>query len=223
MKTILMLDAENIGWRHFEHWAEMNKAIVLSATVRRAYGDFESNLLAPWHTICQRYGITPVAARHFNKNQADMHLSADALEILYKDRPDHLILLTGDSDYLPMLAKFREHGVRITILAHDNHAAALRATADEFAVLAPGEVRPYVEPLVDAATIVENVLKKTSHPILVASLTQKCRNMQPQWRVLGLGRPLMKHLLAKKQFRVWLAPGKGPTAWMVEYRRESHG
>lgn len=223
MKTILMLDAENIGWRHFEHWAEMNKAIVLSATVKKAYGDFQSKNMEPWHGICYKYGITRVAARHFNKNQADMHLSADALELLYSDHPDHLILMTGDSDYLPMLAKFKERGVRITILALDNHAAALRAAADSFAILDQGVVRPYVEPVMDAAMVVEYVLKKANYPVLVASLVQKCRALQPGWCVAALGQPLLKHLQSRQQYRVWRTPYKGPSAWLVEYRKVSNG
>jgi hypothetical protein len=66
------------------------------------------------------------------KNSADMKMALDIREALdHRTSFDEFVLLSGDSDFLPALARLRAHDRRITILAQDTAKAAYLAAADE--------------------------------------------------------------------------------------------
>jgi hypothetical protein len=65
------------------------------------------------------------------KNSADMKMALDIREALdHPTRFDEFVLLSGDSDFLPALARLRAHDRRITILAQGNARRAYLAAAD---------------------------------------------------------------------------------------------
>jgi hypothetical protein len=65
------------------------------------------------------------------KNSADMKMALDIREALdHRTSFDEFVLLSGDSDFLPALARLRAHDRRITILAQDSAKAAYLAAAD---------------------------------------------------------------------------------------------
>ncbi|MGK7868296.1 NYN domain-containing protein [Falsiroseomonas sp. E2-1-a20] len=65
------------------------------------------------------------------KNSADMKMALDIREALdHRTNFDEFVLLSGDSDFLPALARLRAHDRRITILAQDTAKAAYLAAAD---------------------------------------------------------------------------------------------
>ncbi|MGL4524818.1 MAG: NYN domain-containing protein [Spirochaetia bacterium] len=86
----------------------------------------------------------PLAARHFRlahvprerkgKNSADMQLVSDALELLrFYEHIDRYILVTGDSDFRPLLLSLRKSGKRVHIVCDLKTAAQdLLALADSF-------------------------------------------------------------------------------------------
>ncbi|NKE48190.1 NYN domain-containing protein [Roseomonas frigidaquae] len=66
------------------------------------------------------------------KNSADMKMALDIREALdHRTRFEEFVLLSGDSDFLPALARLRAHDRRITILAQDTAKAAYLAAADQ--------------------------------------------------------------------------------------------
>lgn len=65
------------------------------------------------------------------KNTADMKMALDIREALdHPTRFDEFVLLSGDSDFLPALARLRAHDRRITILSQGNAKRAYLAAAD---------------------------------------------------------------------------------------------
>jgi len=65
------------------------------------------------------------------KNAADMKMALDIREALdHPTRFDEFVLLSGDSDFLPALARLRAHDRRITILAQNTAKPAYLAAAD---------------------------------------------------------------------------------------------
>ncbi|MBU8537479.1 NYN domain-containing protein [Falsiroseomonas tokyonensis] len=65
------------------------------------------------------------------KNSADMKMALDIREALdHRTHFDEFVLLSGDSDFLPALARLRAHDRRITVLAQDTAKAAYLAAAD---------------------------------------------------------------------------------------------
>lgn len=85
-----------------------------------------------------------LAARYFRlahvprerkgKNSADMQLVSDALDLLrFYEHIDHYILVTGDSDFRPLLLNLRKSGKRVHIICDLRTAAQdLLALADSF-------------------------------------------------------------------------------------------
>lgn len=82
-----------------------------------------------------------LAARHFRlahvprerkgKNSADMQLVSDALELLrFYEHIDRYILITGDSDFRPLLLSLRKSGKRVHVVCD------LRTAAQDLLVLA---------------------------------------------------------------------------------------
>ncbi len=52
--------------------------------------------------------------QHSGKNSADIHLSVDAIEMcLTKEHIDTFAILSGDSDFSPLIAKLKEFGCRV--------------------------------------------------------------------------------------------------------------
>lgn len=224
MNTLLMIDAENIGWKHFECWAMRNSASVFSAEIRRAYGDFSNPILAPWCTTCVKYGISLVTTTHARKNQTDMHLSTDAMELLYEKNPSRLILMSGDADYVPMLTKFRARGVAITIVAQDGHSMALSSVVGRVDLMEDTSPARTALPVdMPADQVIRLVLHEAIYPIFVATLVNRCREVQPSFEPKSLRKPILQYLQENKEYSVWLLPDRGPTAWMVRARGANHG
>ena len=63
--------------------------------------------------------------RQSGKNSADIRMVVDALDLCYtKAHLDTFVLLTGDSDFSPLVAKLRENGKRVVCLASTHVAKA---------------------------------------------------------------------------------------------------
>ena len=68
------------------------------------------------------------------KNSADIRIVVDALELSYtKDHIDTFVILSGDSDFSPLVAKLKENGKHVIGLAMRDAASDLLVTnCDEF-------------------------------------------------------------------------------------------
>jgi uncharacterized LabA/DUF88 family protein len=76
----------------------------------------------------------PFRGRHRDKNSADMHLTNDCLDLLrFQDHIDTYVLLTGDSDFRPLVMNLRKAG-KITHIVCDikNASNDLLRLADSF-------------------------------------------------------------------------------------------
>ena len=76
----------------------------------------------------------PFRGRHRDKNSADMHLTNDCLDLLrFQDHIDIYVLLTGDSDFRPLVMNLRKAG-KVTHIVCDikNASNDLLRLADNF-------------------------------------------------------------------------------------------
>lgn len=69
-----------------------------------------------------------------NKNNADIRIAVDALEIVYQNPLiDMFVILSGDSDFAPMVSRLRENGKYvITVGVRERTSALLISNSDEF-------------------------------------------------------------------------------------------
>ncbi len=83
----------------------------------KAYADWTSNLLRPFLGDFRANAIelvellTSVSSRE-HKNTADIQLAVDALEMVFlPGRPDTMVIVGGDRDYVPLVQKLKRYGV----------------------------------------------------------------------------------------------------------------
>ncbi len=108
--------------------------------VRQAYGDFSGAMLGASElgVELRRRGFTlahmPRLARGNEKNHTDIQMSVDAA-LIARSRPDvgGYIILSGDSDFTPLLVQLRTLGRQIHIVARERTASnALIAQANAY-------------------------------------------------------------------------------------------
>ena len=83
----------------------------------RAYADWTANLLAPVLGDFRANAIELVqlptsTMSKEHKNTADIQLTVDALEMVFSPvRPDIIVIVGGDRDYVPLVQKLKRYGV----------------------------------------------------------------------------------------------------------------
>ncbi|MFC9249983.1 NYN domain-containing protein [Amycolatopsis thailandensis] len=98
-----------------------------STTIRRAYGDWAESRFGRYQPALERNGIDLVQLGHGpgRKNGADIRMAVDAMEtLLIHPGVDAFVLVSGDSDFSPLVAKLREHGKYVIGVGAESAASA---------------------------------------------------------------------------------------------------
>ena len=102
---------------------------------KRAYCDWQrfSDAVTPLHELGIELIEIPDRA-HTGKNSADIRLAVDAVEIcLTRDHIDTFAILSGDSDFSPLVAKLKEFGKAVIGVGMAESTSSLLAeNCDEF-------------------------------------------------------------------------------------------
>ena len=103
--------------------------------VKRAYADWKR--FSDYTTGLHEAGIELIeipARRLTGKNSADMRLCVDAMDMSYsKAHIDTFVIVSGDSDFSPLVAKLRENNKQVIGLGmKESTSALLRDNCDEF-------------------------------------------------------------------------------------------
>lgn len=114
------------GYYDFQHGRPVARYRAARDQRNRAYfSEFRGNFVQAGFDVVD---CPPVA---WLKNSADMKMALDIREALdHRTRFEEFVLLSGDSDFLPALARLRAFDRRITILAQDTAKPAYLAAAD---------------------------------------------------------------------------------------------
>ena len=106
----------------------------------RAYADWTSDLLRPVLADFRVNAIeliqlsTSLASKE-HKNTADIQLAVDAVEMVLISplRPDRIVIVGGDRDYVPLVQKLKRHGVLVTgIGVESGVSTVLKDACDTF-------------------------------------------------------------------------------------------
>lgn len=103
--------------------------------VKRAYADWKrfSTYAGPLQE--HAFELMQIPARRLTgKNSADMRLCVDAMDICYsKAHINSFVIVSGDSDFSPLVSKLRENGRQVIGLGmRDSTSSLLRDNCDEF-------------------------------------------------------------------------------------------
>ncbi|WP_062077121.1 NYN domain-containing protein [Demequina globuliformis] len=112
-RLAVLIDADNIPSKYVDAlFVEI--ARFGSADIRRAYGDWTTNQLAPWKKVVLANSIQP--AQQFSntqgKNSTDSALIIDAMDLLHAGNIDGVCLVSSDADFTRLAARIREQGLR---------------------------------------------------------------------------------------------------------------
>jgi uncharacterized protein (TIGR00288 family) len=103
--------------------------------VKRAYADWSrfSSYTRPFHEAAIELIEIPRRSTS-GKNSADIRLCVDAMDLCYaKEHIDTFVIVSGDSDFSPLVSKLRENGKRVIGLGLKGSTSGLLvANCDEF-------------------------------------------------------------------------------------------
>jgi uncharacterized protein (TIGR00288 family) len=127
-RIAVLIDAENVGADAAAQ--AMEKALAYgSVTVRRAYRPWSDELRRRWEATLDEHAIAPVHVEG-GKNNADVALTIDAMDLLHGGRIDGLCIVSSDGDFTRLAQRAREHGL-IVIGIGANLSNWLRAACDD--------------------------------------------------------------------------------------------
>lgn len=149
------------------------------------------------------------------KNSADIHLVVDAMDLSYsKEHIDTFVIVSGDSDFSPLVAKLKENGKRVLGLAmRDSTSDLLVSACDEFIFyedleteslpetvelenIVPSEKRKVFRLLLETLTALQ---REDSGPILASMIKDTIRRKQPSFSESGYGYSSFSALLEDAQ------------------------
>ena len=106
-----------------------------SIVVKKAYCDWERyrEFKAPMHEVAFELIEIP-HVRQSGKNSADIRMVVDALDLCYtKSHVDTFVIISGDSDFSPLVSKLRENNKTVIGVGVKNSTSDLLiANCDEF-------------------------------------------------------------------------------------------
>src|SRR6202790_5655947 len=102
---------------------------------KKAYADWSrfAGYTAPLHEAAIELIEIPKRSQT-GKNSADIRLCVDAMDMAYsKEHIDTFVIVSGDSDFSPLVSKLMENGKHVIGLgAQDSTSELLRDNCDEF-------------------------------------------------------------------------------------------
>jgi len=86
-----------------------------TASVKRVYGDFTSQILASWRDPMLAHSIQPIQQfrNTVHKNASDSALIIDAMDLLHSKRLDGFCIVSSDSDFTRLASRLREEGLLV--------------------------------------------------------------------------------------------------------------
>jgi hypothetical protein len=127
---VFLIDADNLN---SPVWLDEAIAAIESTegpiAVRRAYGSAENlkGLAEP----LREWAIRPYLNVYLTKNTTDMALAVDAMELACQTpAPQTLVIGSGDADFVPLVVRMRERGIKVLCVS-------------EYGKMAPEAVKAY--------------------------------------------------------------------------------
>lgn len=115
--NIFLIDADNLNsgaWvdEAFRILEESEGAI----PVRRAYGSAEN--LKSLAEVLRAWAVRPFVNLSLTKNTTDIALAVDAMEFAcHTPAPKMLVIGSGDADFVPLVVRLRERGIRMVCVS----------------------------------------------------------------------------------------------------------
>ncbi len=128
----VLIDAENVSR------PDLMEALLLqlrahgTVGLKRAYGNAVA--IENWKDVAVEYGIQPMLQFNLNKkgNASDFALTIDAMDLLHSCRFGAFCIVSGDSDFVPLVTRLRADGLAVFGCGHANTKVETRKAYDAF-------------------------------------------------------------------------------------------
>ena len=134
-----------------------------SISIRRAYGSAE-NLKGLADTL-RAWVIRPFVNLPLPKNTTDMSLAVDAMELAcLAPRPKLVVIGSGDLDFVPLVVRLRERGIKVVCISERGKMAQDAVRAYDHVIYVGGDLdlRPPVVAVAQVASVAEAPLRAVS-------------------------------------------------------------
>lgn len=125
---VFLIDADNLSapaWIE-EAFRELESEGEIS--IRRAYGSAEN--LRGLAEVLRVLAVRPFANLYLTKNTTDLALAVDAMELACQmPRPKTIVIGSGDADFVPLLVRLRERGIRLVCVSEQSKMASEAVSA----------------------------------------------------------------------------------------------
>jgi uncharacterized protein (TIGR00288 family) len=163
--------------RVLERLVEKGKIVV-----KKAYADWNrfASYTAPLHEAAIELVEIPRRSQT-GKNSADIRLCVDAMDLAYsKEHIDTFVVVSGDSDFSPLVSKLKENGKHVIGLGmQDSTSELLRDNCDEFIYYEDLGKAPTMTPQVDAE--LPETKRKAFALLLESLLALRRENKEVLW------------------------------------------
>jgi len=120
---VLLIDADNLSaptW--VDEACQRLEADEGTISVRRAYGSAEN--LKGLAEVLRAWAIRPFVNLSLSKNTTDIALAVDAMELACQTpQPKVVAIGSGDADFMPLVVRLRERGIRMVCLSERSKMA----------------------------------------------------------------------------------------------------
>ena len=149
---------------------------------KKAYADWSrfANYTAPLHEAAIELVEIPRRAQS-GKNSADIRLCVDAMDLAYsKDHIDTFVVVSGDSDFSPLVSKLKELGKHVIGLGmQESTSDLLRDNCDEFIYYEDLGKTPVLAPSMDSQ--LPETKRKAFGLLLESLLALRRENKEVLW------------------------------------------
>jgi len=139
-QVAVLIDFENVGLGSIQ-WLFDRISDIGRITIKRAYADWSAARSTREQVL--QLGIEPIHLFHMTgsgKNSSDIRLVIDAIDLLYQSPIDTFVIVSSDSDFVPLVSKLRAGGK--SVIGAGRQATASRAlviSCDKYIYLDQGD------------------------------------------------------------------------------------
>ena len=161
--NVFLIDADNLN---ASAWVDEAFRVLLESEgplpVRRAYGSSEN--LRSLSDVLRSWAVRPFVNLALTKNTTDMALAVDAMELACHNPPPQLMVIgSGDADFLPLVVRLRERGIRLVCVSERSKMGREAVAAYDRVILVGPEPAPLAAPE-SAATVLQPTPKAAKRP-----------------------------------------------------------
>lgn len=223
-KIAVLIDADNIPHTELGNlMEEISKRGRIA--LKRAYGNWGKDHLKNWEKVLKGQGIKAVQQFAFGstKNATDMALTIDAVYLLHQNQYDTFVLVSSDSDFIPLVIHLREQGANVICAGKKDTSPSLINSCDDFIPLRKTnneipKVLPEKDNTDQILKLVEDAYNKSSKKdkdnyVHLGLIGKSIREKKPEFKPKGgLAKFIDAHgdrfKLSKNRQRLLLLPSK---------------